>query len=441
MVNRTRRGRGVQSAPTSDLIVSRRRFVGGGLAALAAALASGGPAACSRHQDGLPLDPAMGDDDEELEDLEASYAPDDRVGDYMTPEAAPLRSRIGELGPLEDADANGLRLPAGCRSRIVAVSGERPVASDRYRWHREPDGGATFATEDGGWIYVSNAEIPRVGGVGALRFDARGQLVASYPILEGTDMNCAGGPTPWRTWLSCEEVARGRVFECDPWGEVEAIERPALGVFKHEAAAVDPVNAHIYLTEDEPDGLLYRFIPEVVTAGGHPDLRAGRLEAASVDAEGRVHWLPVPDPGYEGETPTRLQVPGSTAFRGGEGIWYHAGTIYFSTKWDDRIWAFDIQRRQLDILYDRATSPRPILRGVDNVTVSCCGDVLVAEDGGSMQIVAILPTGEPRAIVQLVGVEDSEITGPAFDPSGTRLYFSSQRHPGITYEVTGPFHV
>jgi secreted PhoX family phosphatase len=77
------------------------------------------------------------------------------------------------------------------------------------------------------------------------------------------------------------------------------------------------------------------------------------------------------------------------------------------------------------------------------LTLSCCGDVLVAEDGGDMQVVAILPDGTLKPLLQVTGHSGSEITGPAFDPSGTRLYFSSQRGPsgGVTYEVTGPFHL
>ena len=73
------------------------------------------------------------------------------------------------------------------------------------------------------------------------------------------------------------------------------------------------------------------------------------------------------------------------------------------------------------------------------------GDVLVAEDGGDNQICSIAPDREPVPIVHLIGHDGSEITGPAFDPSGTRLYFSSQRgetgqsEDGVTYEVTGPF--
>nr|MBK7069612.1 hypothetical protein [Deltaproteobacteria bacterium] len=91
--------------------------------------------------------------------------------------------------------------------------------------------------------------------------------------------------------------------------------------------------------------------------------------------------------------PTRMQVPGSTVFRGGEGIWYHAGVIYFSTKGTNQVWAYNVAAATISVLYDGRSMAMPGIRGVDNLTVSCCGDVLVGEDQGSMQIVAILPSG------------------------------------------------
>ncbi len=355
-----------------------------------------------------------------------------------------LRSRIAEIGPLAGGpDRNGLRLPPGFTSRVIAEF-DRPVAGTRYPWHVAPDGGATFATEDGGWIYVSNSEqLVNMGGVSAVRFDAAGRVVDARRILERTNMNCAGGATPWHTWLSCEEIDRGRVWECDPWGEQGAVARPALGVFQHEAVAVDHDRGHVYMTEDVSDGRLYRFVPAGTHRDGALDLSRGTLEVAVVDGAGRVTWRAVPDPMYSRGTPTRMQVPESAAFRGGEGIWYHEHVVYFSTKGDDRVWAYDARSRELRVLYDaaRATEPR-VLTGVDNLTVSCCGDVLVAEDQGTMDLVAILPSGALKQLVQVVGQDGSEVTGPAFDPSGTRLYFSSQRSPagGTTFEVTGPFH-
>ncbi|MCB9590639.1 MAG: DUF839 domain-containing protein [Polyangiaceae bacterium] len=357
-----------------------------------------------------------------------------------------LESLIGDIGPLGDADANGVRLPAGFTSRIVARSLKPPVASSDYVWHPAPDGGATYLLEDGGWIYVSNSEIPFNGGVSALRFDIQGNVVDAYRILEQSSVNCAGGPTPWGTWLSCEEIAKGAVWECYPRGDKPAEKRPALGVFKHEAVAVEPVNQHLYLTEDESDGRLYRYVPNSLTESGRADLSAGKLQVAKVDAQNQVTWLDVPDPEFSSATPTRSQVPDSTAFRGGEGIYHHNGVIYFSTKGDNRIWAYDVKSESIKVLYDAATHQTPILTGVDNVIVSASGDVLVAEDGGDMEVCAILPDGSIKALLQVEGHLESEITGLAFDPSGTRLYFSSQRGPsknsddGYTFEVSGPFH-
>ncbi|MBW3567403.1 MAG: PhoX family protein [Proteobacteria bacterium] len=357
---------------------------------------------------------------------------------------AALTNRPVELRP---SNVEGLLLPDGFTARIIARSGHPVLASSGAIWHGAPDGGAVFSTEDGGWIYVSNSEMRNsAGGASAIRFDATGGIIDAYPILSGTSFNCAGGPTPWNTWLSCEEVSNGRVWECDPYGNASARVLPALGVFMHEAVAVDPHSMRLYLTEDRPDGRLYRFTPSRVE-NDIPDLESGLLEVAEASAlpNGNITWHTVPDPSGAIEA-TRYQVPESTAFAGGEGAWYAEGVVYFTTKHDNRVWALEVGNNRLTLVYDNDLLADPVLVGVDNVTVSQQGTVYVAEDGGNMQIVAITPQQQVFPVLQILGHGQSEVTGPAFDAGGTRLYFSSQRgatgnsQDGITFEVTGPFN-
>ncbi|WP_369195749.1 alkaline phosphatase PhoX [Streptomyces djakartensis] len=356
--------------------------------------------------------------------------------------AAPAQPGAGPYGPLGSPDANGIRLPAGFTSRVVARSGQR-VGGTSYTWHNAPDGGACYA--DGtGWIYVSNSEINPSGGASAVVFSATGAITGAHRILSGTRQNCAGGRTPWNTWLSCEEVDRGYVYETDPWGVKPAVRRDAMGRFKHEAAAADPVRRVVYLTEDVTDGCFYRFRP---TTWG--DLSSGTLEVlvAGSGTSGPVTWSRVPDP--SGATATRNQVSGAKRFNGGEGCYYANDTCWFTTKGDNRVWQYDAAAQTIELAYDDSlvTGGTAPLTGVDNVTGSASGDLFVAEDGGTMDICVITPADVVAPFLRVDGQSGSEITGPAFSPDGTRLYFSSQRGTtgtssgGITYEVRGPFRV
>ena len=368
--------------------------------------------------------------------------------------AAPATPGAGPYGPLGAFDANGIALPSGFSSREIARGG-RPVPGTAYPWHVFTDGQATFPTlgpdggPDGGWILVANSETPSAagGGSSSITFDRDGAITGARRILAGTSLNCAGGPTPWGTWISCEEHDNGLAWECDPTGLSGELPRPlpALGTFQHEAVCVDPLHERLYLTEDKPDGCFYRFTP-----ADYPDLSSGLLEVARVGATGAVTWARVPDPNQVVPTPTRRQVPGATTFNGGEGIWFDSGVVFFTTKGDRKVWAYDTVLGRIETIYDRelAGDGTP-LRAVDNVTVARSGDVYICEDGDNFEICLITPDRQVAAFMRLdpgvhagTDLAGNESVGVVFDPSGTRMYFGVQRSfdgQGVVYEVSGPF--
>ncbi|MBL7250095.1 alkaline phosphatase PhoX [Alloalcanivorax marinus] len=469
------------------MTISRRdilqlMFLGGGGAALAACGGGSSSGSSSDGDNGTPRDPDDGGGTSEP-------IPEPQ------PPARELPLRAGPLsgiGPLVDSGVDGVLIPEGFSLRLVATAGRQPVPGvPLFLWHPLPDGGAVFPMADGGWVYVSNSEfLP--GGVGALRFGADGELLDAYPILKNTRINCAGGATPWGTWLSCEEVEDGLVHECDPRGTPrQARSHPAMGRFKHEAAAVDMATGSVFMTEDEGDGRLYRFrsAGRVSAINGNQglDLDNGVLQVLEVEEfeNGaymeelesarqirRVKWVDVQSPDQPQsrvrssiEDGTGQGAPG-TRFKGGEGIWIQywpegeqpqvsgfehplRAVVFFACKGDNRVHALDVDNDLIEVVFDNEqliTAGEDKFDDVDNLVVSPMGDVVVAEDGDAMRLMVMVPNQPAKILLQVPG-GGSELTGPAFTPDGGRLYFSSQRAPsgvtgilplGRTYELTVP---
>ena len=222
-----------------------------------------------------------------------------------------------------------------------------------------------------------------------------------------------------------------------PDGREPGASGPALGRFKHEAAAVDPGGRRVYLTEDEPDGGLYRFTPDATptspTGRSRCSWRGGGFVAAVPDPSGITAADPRPGAGHHALQRRRGHLVRRRRLLHDQGrqpglVLRHRAPV------------------RSTVLYDGARRRRS--SGVDNVTVTRAGDVYVCEDGGNMEICVITPDRVVAPFLRLTGAARpgpptaaTSWPGVVFDPSGDRMYFSSQRAFGfgVTYEVRGPF--
>jgi uncharacterized protein len=409
------------------------------------------------------------------------------------------------FGPLVDDPAGLLSLPAGFSYAIIAQSGVtrletgEPTPSD-------PDGTASFVRKGGGGdVLVNNHEVsggepfvvPHVagfvyddttfGGTTTIEVDSKGRRVREYVSLAGTSTNCAGGKTPWDTWLTCEETEEvkgkrhGYVFEVDPYDQ-DANRDPkpvkAFGRYAHESLAVDPRRGTVYLTEDAtgPNGLLYRWTPpDAALPLRHGSLRAladdaGALEALTAFDGGTLvpdlsvatepgttyetRWVTVPDRDAA-TTSTRRQFADGTITRSRklEGMWWGDEGAYFvasfarttdgsAAQHDGQVWFIDPEAETIELKLhfaftpaDQDTDPD----GPDNITVSAFGGLIIAEDGdGVNHLIGSTPSGATFFFARNDHPDNSEFTGPNFSHD-KKFLFANVQSPGFVYAIQGPF--
>lgn len=393
------------------------------------------------------------------------------------------------FGPLLPDPRDLLDLPAGFSYRVVSSLGDRMDDGGTVPDHA--DGMGCFDLGRGKIALVRNHELNPgqdagaslssgygkdregnflPGGTTTIVLDAQTLAVErQFRSLGGTLRNCAGGETPWGSWLTCEEPGfyierfpqHGYVFEvpAKAGGMVEAVPYKAMGRFNHEAAAVDPVTGAVYMTEDQTDGLFYRFLPHrpgSLGEGGRlqalmiesvPDSRNDQVAALRVGDWQSVRWIDLDQvDSPNDDLRKRGAGEGATIFARGEGLHMGDGELYFCCTAGGKAGLGQIFRLRLGAasgdhlqLFFESTSPEQFNFG-DNLTIAPNGHLIVCEDQytrtTSNHLRGITPAGEayPLALNRL----QSELAGACFSPDG-RVLFVNIFSPSRTLAIVGPW--
>jgi len=424
---------------------------------------------------------------------------------------------IDPYGPLIKDPAGIIDLPKGFSYTVVSAAGEE--MDDGLLVPGRMDGMGAFAGENGQTILVRNHELhpklsvtsfgeklerlgdipkehfydygkgktPHNGGTTTVVYDtAKGKTVSQHQSLFGTVRNCAGGVTPWNTWISCEEtvnrpgqhamfqyistVDHGYNFEVPTSGVAKPVPLKAMGRFNHEAVAVHEATGIVYQTEDRHEGLFYRFIPNEkgkLSAGGKLqalviseqasyDTRNWQENAARTELHEqlKVEWIDMDDvEAPEEDLRFRGFKAGAARFARGEGIWSAAnGDLYFTCTngglyKDGQIWKYTPspnegtaeESKQPGVLtLFVEPNAKSILHAADNLTVSPWGGLITCEDRNKkiIRLVGVTPNGELYYLAN--NRAGGEFAGACFSPDGSALFVNLQI-AGMTLAITGPW--
>jgi secreted PhoX family phosphatase len=427
-------------------------------------------------------------------------------------------NEVHGYGPLVRDPNRLLDLPEGFTYQVISQSGD--TMDDGLFVPGQPDGMDCFDLGDGTVALVRNHELKgssalhrnlgpggfhqeRIGlldpskgydtykdgralpgGTTTVIYDLESRrTVRQHLSLAGTSTNCSGGRTPWNSWLSCEEnmdtPADADVTKAHGWafdvpaaatGLVDPVPLKAMGRFKREAVCIDPRTGIVYQTEDEGDGLFYRFIP--ATPG---DLSRGRLQAMGWrDAPGadtrnhdarawsagdwrEVVWIDmddVEDPA--GDLRLRGHAKGAAVVARGEGIYWGDGELYMTATSGGPLRAGQVfryvpsaveggrgeARRPGRLQLFAESADKRVMNMVDNLAIAPWGHLILCEDNYSSDvpnhIKGVTPDGKAYTIARNVFTGNSEFAGACFSPDG-QVMFVNIMYPGITFAIRGPW--